>query len=223
MALQDVDVSGSGRSFSEVVYTILLHRHPHYYVINFILPMLAVTLLTVATMWMDSSNMGQRINGGTKLLLCVVSIMFLTARHRPAMHGDIGSTASSRTDVLESLFVGYISTLKIEGLAPWFPKFKMVDSALRALIIWITALVIFMDAWRVKRYNAVHLYASFESDSTQLLVGFLYVMILGLLFSSTWNILWLMCVREDGSCRREPDSPTWRLPESPSWARLCDE
>jgi hypothetical protein len=182
-------------AFSEVQYHIVLQRYPHYYVINFILPMLAITLLTLATMWMSADNMGQRINGGTKLLLCVVSIMFLTARHRPAMQGDIWMDRfqshclfSGMASVLESLCIDYLSKTCTKAIA------LQTDSVLRTLIILLSTSIIFSDAHEVKRYRSWQLYASFQQSSSLYIAGFVYFMIFSLSLAAFGHICWGLVV-----------------------------
>ena len=49
--------------------------------------MSAITVLTLSTMWMGHGQgniLGARVNAATKMLLCIVSIEFVTARSRPA-------------------------------------------------------------------------------------------------------------------------------------------
>lgn len=197
---KDVYTRNTAQKFNEVVYSVVLQRFPHFYVINFILPMVAVTLLAVATMWMSPGNVGSRVNSSTKLLLCVVSIIFITARHRPAIHGDIWMDrfqshclALSMSSVLESLFIDYLA--KPTSQIPWAPSPASVDATLRALICWLTTLVMLRDAWEVKRYNSLLVYASFEADSTRLLVLFIYIMFIGLITSSSGSVVWIFLPR----------------------------
>jgi hypothetical protein len=188
------------QSFTEVVYTLVLERYPHYYVINFILPMVAITLLTISTMWMSPTNIGPRVNSSTKLLLCIVSIMFITARNRPAIHGDIWldrfqshCLALSMCAVLESFFIDYISKTAVH--IPWFPRVDDIDSILRISICAITAVVIFSDASEVDQNSALTLYTSVNTDSTGLLVGFVYIILIGLGLSSVFTFTWFMIPR----------------------------
>lgn len=217
---RDVYTRNTAQMFNEVVYCVVLQRYPHYYVINFILPMVAITLMTVATMWMSPGNVGPRVNSGTKLLLCVVSMIFITARRRPAIHGDIWMDrfqshclALAMSSVLESLFIDYLSktTVKLQ----WAPQVDNVDAVLRAMICWVTTLMIFTDACQVKRYNALLLYTSFAADSTRLLVLLVYIIFFGLLLSSSCNIVWLVMPRrwqrellgKDDDDKPKSDSP----------------
>jgi len=197
---KDVYTKNTAQRFTQVVYRVVLQRYPHYYVINFILPMVAITLLTVATMWMSPGNVGPRVNSGTKLLLCVVSIIFITARRRPAVHGDIWMDrfqshclALSMSSVLESLFIDYLS--KTMHTVTWAPRAEQVDSMLRACICWFATFIIFRDAYEVKRYSTLKLYTSFQSGSTRLLVLFIYIIFFGLIASSMGNVFWMMMPR----------------------------
>lgn len=197
---KDVYTRNTAQRFTQVVYRVVLQRYPHYYVINFILPMVAITLLTVATMWMSPGNVGPRVNSGTKLLLCVVSIIFITARRRPAVHGDIWMDrfqshclALSMSSVLESLFIDYLSKTTLH--VTWAPRAEQVDSMLRACICWFATYIIFRDAYEVKRYGTLKLYTSFQSGSTRLLVLFIYIIFFGLVASSAGNVFWMMLPR----------------------------
>lgn len=215
--------------FDEVKYSLVLHRYPHYYVVNFIMPMIAITLLTVATMWMSPGNVGPRVNSGTKLLLCVVSIIFITARQRPKIHGDIWMDcfqshclALSMTAVLESMFIDYYSKTTVH--LPWTPRPEVVDAVLRALISGLTTYVIFHDASAVTHHHAFDLYTSFQAASTKLLVAFVFLTFTLLISSSIFNLVCALtprswrkrCIRrdeedpieasvEDGSATGSPD------------------
>jgi len=197
---RDIYTRNTAEKFNEVVYSIVLQRYPHYYVINFILPMVAITLLTVATMWMSPGNVGPRVNSGTKLLLCVVSIIFITARNRPAIHGDIWMDrfqshclALSMSSVLESLFIDYLS--KTTLTIAWAPRADTVDATLRSMIAWQATYIIFTDATEVKRYSSLSLYTSFQAGSTGLLVAFVYLIFFGLILSSAINMIWMITPR----------------------------
>lgn len=194
---KDVYTRNTAQKFNEVVFSVVLQRYPHFYVMNFILPMVALTGLAVATMWISPSNIGPRVNSGTKMLLCVVSIIFITARHRPAIHGDIWMDrfqshclALAMSAVLESLAIDWLT--KTSKNLSWFPKVDMVDSMLRALICSVTTFMICVDASEIERYNVLELHASFEADSTRLLVAFVYIIFCGLLLSSFCSVSFLI-------------------------------
>lgn len=194
---------GSAETFTEVVYKIQLRRYPHYYMINYILPMEAMTLLTVATMWMSIGNAGPRVNSGTKLLLCVVSIMFITARSRPAVNGDIWMDrfqshclACSMAAVLESLFIDWLAAASRHVL--WLPNPYVSDTLLRAGIAFMSTLLVFTDAYQVVHHSDDHQYkylvwtfASLRFNSSRLLLLLLYIIIAGLFISSVCSIVWL--------------------------------
>lgn len=195
-----VEKQASAQSFTEIVYTLVLERYPHYYVINFIMPMVAITLLTISTMWMSPSNIGPRVNSSTKLLLCIISIMFITARNRPAIHGDIWldrfqshCLALSMSAVLESFFIDYFSKMAVH--IPWSPRVDAIDSFLRISICGITAVVIISDASQVDQNRALALYTSVNTNSTGLLVGLVYVLLIGLGLSSVFTIIWFILPR----------------------------
>jgi len=195
------DVSES--SYAELSYTIVLHRHSHSYLIMYILPALAVTLLTVASMWMDSGNMGQRINGATKLLLCIVSIVWLTGKTRPASDRDIWldtfqshCLAMGMSSVLQSLIVGYLWSVK-ECDAPLrrlclSPQFVDVHS--RAVLTWISVILLSIDGHRLDRYQqlswCVLCLTVSNSESAAILVSFVNFILLCLLVNSTYHALW---------------------------------
>mmetsp|Transcript_40852 Transcript_40852/g.89375 ORF Transcript_40852/g.89375 Transcript_40852/m.89375 type:complete len:820 (-) Transcript_40852:221-2680(-) len=205
---RSVKTKGTGQRFSEVVYCVVLKRYPHYYVINFILPMVAITLMTISTMWMSPGNVGPRVNSGTKLLLCVVSIIFVTARSRPRVHGDIWMDrfqshclALSMSSVLESLFVDYLSKASAHFPIATGRLHEIMDSLLRASICFVTAAVMYTDAQSVENFSevgsvdgsgAVTLYASFGSHSTRLLVAFVYTIFTGLIASSVLSLAFIM-------------------------------
>jgi hypothetical protein len=200
---KSVYTRGAAVTFEEISYEITLHRFPHFYVINFILPMVAVTMLTVGSMWMTSA--GMRMNSGTKLLLCVVSIMNVTSGWRPAGHGDIWldrfqshSLGLSMSAVLQSLVVDYIQR-HARGLAslPTFGwRIHAVDIMLRTFITFLTILVFLTDFCTVRRTNWWSVFRSFHAPSQQLLLGFVYVVFIILGVSSACSALWLVLPRE---------------------------
>jgi len=195
------DVSES--SYAELSYTIVLHRHSHSYLIMYILPALAVTLLTVASMWMDSGNMGQRINGATKLLLCIVSIVWLTGKTRPASDRDIWldtfqshCLAMGMSSVLQSLVVGYLQSSK-EGDAPiqrvcLSPQ--SVDTHSRGVLVWVSVILLSVDAHRLDRYRQLSWWAIClevsSSESAAILVGFANCILLCLLANTAYHAMW---------------------------------
>ncbi|CAK0856055.1 unnamed protein product [Prorocentrum cordatum] len=222
---KDVFTRSTAQQFNEIVYSVVLQRHPHFYVMNFVLPMVALTGLAVSTMWMNPGNIGPRVNSGTKMLLCVVSIIFITARGRPAIHGDIWMDrfqshclalhgGRRMSAVLESLCIDWLQ--KASKNLPWFPKVDTVDSVLRALICCATTLMICYDASEIKRYNVLDEYASFQAGSTRLLVGLVYIIFCGMLLASfvsfgfrslptNWQH-WVVGKSEDDSSAK-PESP----------------
>lgn len=163
--------------------------------------MVALTLLTVSTMWMSPMNVGPRVNSSTKLLLCIVSIMFITARQRPAIHGDIWldrfqshCLALSMSAVLETFFVDYLAKMALH--ATWMWPVESVDAFLRTSICIITAIVIFSDASEVDQISALTLYTNTNIDSTGLLVALVYIIFVGLGLSSVFTIIWFFLPRK---------------------------
>lgn len=226
---RDVYTRGAAQMFNEVVYELVLDRYPHYYVMNFIIPMVALTFLTVATMWIAPSNMGPRVNAATKLLLCIVSIVFITARQRPPIHGDIWldrfqshCLALSMTGVLQSLMVDYMQ--KVSKNLGVVHRVDQVDTLLRSVIFWVTSIVLYLDI-SIVRSNKLTLYASGHADSTRLLVIFVYIIFFGLAVSTVLDVTWIFmprrwqhaCVGKDESFQ-SPISErvaTVRTPERP--------
>lgn len=198
---REVYTKGSIQMFTEVVYHVTLLRYPHYYVVNFILPMIAITLLTVATMWMSPGNVGPRVNSATKLLLCVVSIIFITARQRPAIHGDIWldrfqshCLALAMSSVLESLFIDWM--LKTPNRPKWLARVENIDWILRGVICYATTYTVFADAQEVRGTGSLRLYTSWDSPSSSLLITFIYIVFFGLLSSATWSLAWIFMPRQ---------------------------
>merc|ERR1711988_54966 len=108
--------------------------------------MVAVTMLTIATMYMHNAAM--RMNSGTKLLLCIVQITNITSHWRPASHGDIWldmfqshCLALGMAAVLQSLLMNYLD--KHGWLKPdWAPTFDIVDTVLRTAIVCLAMMVL---------------------------------------------------------------------------------
>jgi len=231
---KDVFTRSTAQKFNEVRYEVVLQRHPHFYVMNFVLPMVALTGLAVSTMWMNPGNIGPRVNSGTKMLLCVVSIIFITARGRPAIHGDIWMDrfqshclALAMSAVLESLCIDWLQ--KASKNLSWFPKVDTVDSLLRALICCALTFTICYDASEIKRYNVLDEYASFQAGSTQLLVALVYIIFCGMLLASflsfgfrslpaNWQH-WVLGKAEDNCTKPESDGRSKRASESDGWLR----
>jgi hypothetical protein len=187
----DVYTRGTLQRFNEISYTLVLQRYPHYHFVNFILPMLSITLLTVATMWMNPQSIGPRVNSATKLLLCIVSIMFITARGRPALHGDIWidrfqghCLAIAMSAVLESLFIDHLS--KGSVYASWMPRIETIDMTLRSLIFFLTTYMVWNDFAQINHRDMVGL-----RDSIGLHVGFIYLLAMSLFVSSMFSLVWL--------------------------------
>jgi hypothetical protein len=196
---EDVYTRAAAQTFEEIRYGISLQRYPHFYVINFILPLVAVTMLTIGTMWMR--NAGIRMNSGTKILLCVVSIMNITAKWRPAGHGDIWldrfqshCLTLSMAAVLQSLVMDYV----LRHFTHWKNygyRTHVTDILLRTMICVMAILVFVADFCTVKRSDTRGLFGSRHAHSQQLLVGFVYIVFVGLGLSSACSIFWLVLPR----------------------------
>jgi len=199
----DVYTRAAAQTFEEIRYAISFERYPHFYVINFILPLVAVTMLTIGTMWMR--NAGIRMNSGTKLLLCVVNIMNITAQWRPAGHGDIWldrfqshCLALAMSAVLQSLVMDYL----LRHSTHWKNfgyRTHLTDVLLRTIICVMAILVFVTDFCRVQRSDnrgrPLAAFGSFHAHSQHLLGGFVYIVFLGLGLSSACSLFWLVLPR----------------------------
>jgi hypothetical protein len=136
--------------YDEIHYRVRLRRYPNYYVITFILPMMAISLLATGTMWMSRGNVGQRVNSGSKILLSVLSIEYITAQSRPPMHGDIWldifqshCLVLSMASVTESLVIDYISRWYSDRLI------GAADRIFRTVILAFGSAVFYADCSQV--------------------------------------------------------------------------
>jgi hypothetical protein len=198
-----VFMKGSLEKFEEVQYNLVLQRYPHYWMVNYILPMFAVTMLTIATMWM--SNAGTRMNSGTRLLLCIVQITNITASWRPANESDIWldrfqthCLALSIASVLQSCVVDYLKNSGLFDLG-WAPRDHVVDTLLRTVICFLAICVFVSDLCDLQERGGndmVGLYGSFHGHSSKLLVGLIYMIFLCLGTSSVISTLWLVLPTE---------------------------
>lgn len=214
MSKRDVFTRGAIDTFEEVRYDLRLERFPHFYMINFILPMVAVTMLTIATMYMHNAAM--RMNSGTKLLLCIVQITNITSHWRPASHGDIWldrfqshCLALGMAAVLQSLLMNYLD--KHGWLKPdWAPTFDIVDTVLRTAICCLAIFVLVADFCQVKNLDSMQLYASFQAPATRLIVGLIWIVFLGLAITSVLGTLMILAPRRFRNKvhhHMAPDSP----------------
>jgi len=187
----DVYMHDAAERFDEILYELRIQRQSHFYVVNFVMPMVAITMMTVATMWMSST--ATRTNSGTRLLLCVVQIMNITATWRPANQGDIWldrfqshCLAFAMAAVLQSLVLDYlygISILKTDAL----------ESVLRTAITFMAVGFLVVDLFELKHSDDVRgLYASFHGHSSKLLVGVVYFLFFFLSVSSAASLAWIV-------------------------------
>lgn len=189
--------------FSEVKYDLVLQRYPHYWMVNYMLPMFGVTMLSIATMWM--SNAGTRMNSATRLLLCIVQIMNITTSWRPANETDIWldrfqthCLALSIASVMQSCIVDYIKNSGLLDLR-WAPRDHTVDTLIRTTICFLAICVFVSDLCDLQERGGndmVALYGSFHGHSTKLLVGLIYMIFLCLGTSSVFSTLWLVLPAE---------------------------
>mmetsp|Transcript_116922 Transcript_116922/g.261421 ORF Transcript_116922/g.261421 Transcript_116922/m.261421 type:complete len:548 (-) Transcript_116922:31-1674(-) len=194
---KDVYMRNAAERFEEIQYVLTLERYAHFYIVNFILPMMAVTMLTVATMWMTSP--GTRMNSGTRLLLCIVQIMNITASWRPANERDIWldrfqshCLALSMAAVLQSLVMDYLLKTGVFELQ-WAPRSHVIDVSLRTMIC-LTTISIFMSdfCYLLRVSDAGGLYRSFHGHSSKLLLAFAGLIFMCLGTSSVMSTLWLI-------------------------------
>merc|ERR1712182_76507 len=98
-------------------------RYGRFYLLNFVMPVAGIALLTVATMWM--TQYATRANSATRLVMCIVQIMNITAEWRPANQGDIWldrfhshCLAVAMASVLQSMVMDYLES-------NWYPKMAL--------------------------------------------------------------------------------------------------
>eukprot|EP00933_Yihiella_yeosuensis_P028230 TRINITY_DN22059_c0_g1_i1.p1 TRINITY_DN22059_c0_g1~~TRINITY_DN22059_c0_g1_i1.p1 ORF type:complete len:304 (-),score=15.01 TRINITY_DN22059_c0_g1_i1:113-922(-) len=191
---------GTAQMYNEITYKIVLQRYPHYQLLNFILPMLAITLLTIATMWMNNATPGPRVNSGTKLLLCVVSIIFITARGRPPINGDIWMDrfqshclALAMSAVLETLFIDHMTKSLV--LLRYLPSPAKMDSMLRSAICCLAMHTLVVDGLSIDA-GVTGILAGLTGNATGMLLSFVYFLSAALMVSSVWALLWFICPSE---------------------------
>lgn len=198
---RNVYMRNAAERFEEIRYELVIQRYPHFYILNFMLPMLAVTMLTVATMWM--TNAGIRMNSATRLLLCIVQIMNITASWRPANDSDIWldrfqshCLALTMGSVLESLIMDYLLKTGIFEIS-WSPPAHILDTTMRTAICLVTIMVFLVDLCElVQQRDFRALYSSFRSPSSRFLLVFIYLIFMMLGASSVLSFLWLVLPQE---------------------------
>lgn len=190
------------QTFDEIAYEITVERQPHFYIVNFIMPIAAVTMMTIATMWM--SSYGTRTNSATRLLLCVVSIMNITAKWRPANEGDIWldrfqshCLALSMASVLQSLVLDYLHGTGVFEMSICFCGGHAIETVMRTTIC-LSAIVVFAaDLCELKQQDSVRgLFFSFHSRSSALIFLVLYSLVALLGLSSIFSALWIVLPRQ---------------------------
>merc|ERR1719235_2623868 len=72
--------------FPQIIYTITLVRHSHYYVNSIILPMQMMVLLSVGVFYIDPPG-GERLGYNITLILTVMAISFFAAERLPKSGG----------------------------------------------------------------------------------------------------------------------------------------
>merc|ERR1712232_530949 len=132
-------------------------------------------MMTIATMWMTST--GQRTYSATRLLLCVVQIMNITAQWRPANRGDIWldrfqshCLALSMASVLQSLVLDHLYGAGILSLPLFKPHAHALETAMRSLIC-LSAIVVFgYDLCELKQTDNVRGLFDSSGHASKLLV-----------------------------------------------------
>jgi len=204
---KSVYMRNAAERFEELVYELTVRRYPHFYIVNFMLPMVAVTMLTISTMWM--SNTGTRTNAGTRLFLTLISIMNITAMWRPANDTDIWldrfqahCLALCMSAVLQSLVLDYLINAGLFKLS-WVPRSENVEVALRSAICLAGMGVFFVDlSDLVKRHDVEGLFFAFHGRTTRMLMAFVYLIFMCLGFSAVTSSMWMIL-------------PSW------AWRLLC--
>eukprot|EP00928_Gymnodinium_smaydae_P026214 TRINITY_DN20653_c0_g1_i1.p2 TRINITY_DN20653_c0_g1~~TRINITY_DN20653_c0_g1_i1.p2 ORF type:complete len:501 (-),score=109.11 TRINITY_DN20653_c0_g1_i1:34-1536(-) len=198
---RDEFTRNAAENFSEVEYAFSVKRYGRFYLVHYVMPMAAVTLLTVGTMWM--SAFATRANSGTRLVLCVVQVMNITAEWRPANQGDIWldqfhshCLAISMASVLQSLVMDYLesSWIKQNPLLAGFGQ--VVETASRSCICLVAITNFFFDFCRLLRQDdASGVYESFHGSS-RLLAGVVYILMILLGTSSVVGAAWILLPRQ---------------------------
>ncbi|CAK0902743.1 unnamed protein product, partial [Prorocentrum cordatum] len=218
------------QTFDEVVYRVRLKRFAHFYVINFILPMISLTALTVATMWMTPGNAGVRVNASSLVLVCTISAIFITAPSRPAVHGDIWMDsfqshclALSFASLLQSVFVDYVTRVGGISVLSTPVPIDSLDALTRFAICCTSIFVIFHDASQVHSHHPLTLYTSFQSRSGMAEVIFVYAVFTGLLLSSAGSVVWFFFLPREWRRRatggKEEDAPSPQTLQLPVGSR----
>eukprot|EP00928_Gymnodinium_smaydae_P009557 TRINITY_DN13583_c0_g1_i5.p1 TRINITY_DN13583_c0_g1~~TRINITY_DN13583_c0_g1_i5.p1 ORF type:complete len:576 (+),score=59.60 TRINITY_DN13583_c0_g1_i5:71-1798(+) len=79
--------SMQGASWPRVSIDLQIARHAHYYVVNFICPMMLMVMLTWISFWIPA-NTSDRIQYMVTIVLTVMAVNFITAEKRPATDDD---------------------------------------------------------------------------------------------------------------------------------------
>eukprot|EP00747_Dinoflagellata_sp_TGD_P189298 gnl/TRDRNA2_/TRDRNA2_49456_c0_seq1.p1 gnl/TRDRNA2_/TRDRNA2_49456_c0~~gnl/TRDRNA2_/TRDRNA2_49456_c0_seq1.p1 ORF type:complete len:374 (-),score=39.71 gnl/TRDRNA2_/TRDRNA2_49456_c0_seq1:53-1174(-) len=203
----DVYTIGAVQKFEEVVYSLVLQRYPHYYVVLFILPMLCFTMMAIMTMWMG--NHATRMNSGTTLLICVVQILNITVHDRPAVHGGVWldryqshCITLSMTAMLQSLFMERFP--KICSLSPMAAD--AINMGLRTLVSTAAVSCLVFDLLEVLRAKNGETVASLFAWSALPYIGLVIGSFLCLGMSAALSLAWLMAPRQIHGLRRRLSS-----------------
>lgn len=197
----NVYMRDAAETFDEIQYELRFKRLSHFYAVNFIMPMLAITMMTVATMWMSAT--GNRINAGTRMLLCVVQIMNITAGWRPAARTDIWldrfqshCLAFAMASIVQSMVMDYILGAKLLDY-PIFSFFMFrpnaVETTMRTAICLSAVIILGTDLFELKQSDSIgHLYESFHGHSSKLLASLVYIQFVLLGVSSVVSAAWIV-------------------------------
>merc|ERR1711879_829110 len=148
---------------------------------------------------MGMTTHGVRMNSATRLLLCIVQIMNITASWRPANDSDIWldrfqshCLALTMAAVLQSLVMDYLLKTGVFELQ-WAPRAHVIDMLLRTMICFTTISIFMSDFCDLLRVSdAGGLYRSFHGHSSKLLLAFAWMIFMCLGTSSVLSTLWLL-------------------------------
>jgi hypothetical protein len=103
---QESTVTYAGNGFARwpnIEVPVVLRRFAHYYIVNFIIPLLCMILMAWITFWIPLESM-ERIAYATTMLLSVIATNFITADKRPATSGSMWLDYFQNACFLAALF-----------------------------------------------------------------------------------------------------------------------
>jgi len=209
-ALHETYVAEYANQVTQMEYSFVLERYPHYFIVNFVLPMMGVTVLALVTMWMGHGNTAGRVNAATKMLLCVVSTMFITAGTPASASTDIWldrfqshCLALSMSCVLQSLFVDYIA--QSCKLPSWSPTASDLDCIMRSIITTSAGMCFYSDFSELREHDLQTTLFNSSDQSVGMLLALIYFIFWGAAMSAAWSLVsilwrWTSCFhkKEEG-------------------------